>query len=367
MSELQVRKVVAAYDGAPVLHGVSFTVPSGAFAAVLGPSGSGKSTLLRTIAGLHAPLEGAIVVGGRVLTGPRVAVPPERRRIGIVPQDAALFPHLDVRANVAFGLPRAQRGGARPDELLEMVGLADLAHRMPGELSGGQRHRVALARALAPEPDVILLDEPFSALDASLRAEVRAQIRQVLRRARTTAVLVTHDQDEALSMADIVAVLDQGRLVQVGPPEEIYQEPRSRWLAQFVGGAVVLPGAWRGDAVTCALGDVPARLGAGEVAREGDAVELAIRPEHLTLAPVGEGLGGVAGGATGAGTDAGTNAGTVALVRHVAYFGHDAVVTLDLPGLDQPIEARVLGVHHIRPDAEVRVSVTRPGIAFAAR
>ncbi|WP_296666646.1 ABC transporter ATP-binding protein [Demequina sp.] len=349
MSELQVRKVVAAYDGAPVLHGVTFTVPSGELAAVLGPSGSGKSTLLRVIAGLHLPLEGAIVVGGRVLTGPRLAVPPERRRIGLVPQDAALFPHLDVRANVAFGLARADRAGARPEQLLAMVGLAELAHRMPGELSGGQRHRVALARALAPEPDVILLDEPFSALDASLRAEVRAQVRQVLRATRTTAVLVTHDQDEALSMADLVAVLDRGRLVQAGSPAQIYDAPRSRWLAQFVGGAVVVPGRWTGNAVACALGEVPAQLGAGEVVRPGDAVELALRPEHLVLEPADS-----------------PGVGTVALVRHVAFFGHDAVVTLDLPGVADPIEARVLGSSATTPDTEVRVRADRPGIAFAA-
>lgn len=350
MSELQVRKVVAAYDGAPVVHGVSFTVPSGALAAVLGPSGSGKSTLMRVIAGLHAPVEGAVVVGGRVLTGPRVAVPPERRRIGLVPQDAALFPHLDVRANVAFGLPRAERSGERPDQLLELVGLAALAQRMPGELSGGQRHRVALARALAPEPEVILLDEPFSALDASLRAEVRAQVRQVLRRTRTTAVLVTHDQDEALSMADLVAVLDQGRLVQVGTPEEIYRAPRSSWLARFVGGAVVLPGTWIGGAVRCALGDVPAELGAGEIAHPGDAVQLALRPEHLRI-----------------GDEAVGDHGTRAMVRHVAYFGHDAVVTLDLPGASAPIEARVLGAGLPVPDSEVWVRVAQPGLAFAAR
>ncbi len=350
MSELQVRKVVAAYGGAPVLHGVSMTIASGTLAAVLGPSGSGKSTLLRVIAGLHSPLEGAIVVGGKVLTGPRTATPPERRRIGLVPQDAALFPHLNVLANVSFGLPRGERQGERPWELLEMVGLADLAQRMPGELSGGQRHRVALARALATSPDVILLDEPFSALDASLRGEVRAHVRQVLRMSKTTAVLVTHDQDEALSMADTVVVLDEGRVVQAGTPAEIYDNPISSWLAQFVGGAVVVDGTWTGDAVTCALGTVPAALGTGVVARKGDAVELVVRPEQLVIEP----LKGAPRG------------GTPALVRHVAFFGHDAVVTLDVPGLEQPIEARVLGRHVFAPDTEVNVRTAQPGIAFAA-
>lgn len=349
MSELQVRKVVAAYGGAPVLHGVSVTIESGTLAAVLGPSGSGKSTLLRVIAGLHTPLEGAIVVGGKVLTGPRTATPPERRRIGLVPQDAALFPHLTVLANVGFGLPRGERQGQRAWDLLEMVGLTDFAHRMPGELSGGQRHRVALARALATAPDVILLDEPFSALDASLRGEVRAHVRQVLRMSKTTAVLVTHDQDEALSMADTVAVLDEGRVVQVGTPAEIYENPVSSWLAQFVGGAVVVAGTWTGEAVKCALGTVPAALGTGVVARKGEAVELVVRPEQLVIEPRARASAG----------------GTTGMVRHVAYFGHDAVVTLDVPGLEQPIEARVLGRHVFEPDTEVNVRAAQPGIAFA--
>ena len=230
-----------------------------------------------------------------------------------------------------------------------MVGLAYFAGRMPGELSGGQRHRVALARALATKPDVILLDEPFSALDASLRGEVRAQVRHVLRLSRTTAVLVTHDQDEALSMADTVAVLDEGRVVQVGTPAEIYENPVSSWLAQFVGGAVVVQGTWTGEAVKCALGTVPAALGTGVVARKGEAVELVVRPEQLVIEPRARASAG----------------GTTGMVRHVAYFGHDAVVTLDVPGLEQPIEVRVLGRHVFEPDTEVNVRAAQPGIAFA--
>jgi len=356
VSELQVRKVVAGYDGAPVLRGVSFTVPHGQLAAVLGPSGSGKSTLLRVIAGLNTPIEGAVVIDGRVLAGPRVNVPPERRRIGLVPQDAALFPHLDVLGNVGFGLPRSQRRGDKPRDLLEMVGMADFALRMPGELSGGQRHRVALARALATDPDLVLLDEPFSALDAALRADVRAQVRQVLRRAETTAVLVTHDQDEALSMADVVAVLDDGRLIQVGTPAEIYAKPASRWLAQFVGGALVMPGTWAEGAaagaagsVTCPLGAIPARLADGEIAREGEAVDLVLRPEQLAVDDLNSPPPGS----------------VIAMVRNVAYFGHDAVVTLDLPGCEQPVEARVLGDHVWQLDSEVAVAVRSAGLAFA--
>lgn len=366
MSELQVRKIVAGYDSVPVLTGVSFTVPHGSLTAVLGPSGSGKSTLLRVIAGLNRPVEGAVVIDGKVLSGPRVHVAPERRRIGLVPQDAALFPHLDVLANVGFGLPRAKRGGEKVHELLEMVGMADFAARMPGELSGGQRHRVALARALATEPEVVLLDEPFSALDAALRAEVRGQVRQVLRRAQTTAVLVTHDQDEALSMADQVAVVHEGRLVQVGSPAEIYAKPVSRWLAQFVGGAVVLPGTWSDGAVTCALGTVPAALADGHIAHTGDEVDLVLRPEQLSLNAVH------AGGATAtatvtptAGAGGRQGGGVRAMVRDVAYFGHDAVVTLDLPACEQPVQARVLGGQGWLPDSEVLVGVRSMGLAFS--
>ncbi|MFN3866900.1 MAG: ABC transporter ATP-binding protein, partial [Demequina sp.] len=256
---------------------------------------------------------------------------------------------LDVLANVGFGLPRARRRGQQARDLLDMVGMADFATRMPGELSGGQRHRVALARALATEPDLVLLDEPFSALDAALRAEVRGQVRQVLRRARTTAVLVTHDQDEALSMADQVAVVDEGRLVQVGTPAEIYAKPASRWLAQFVGGALVLPGTWNDGTVVGPLGAVPASLADGHVAHTGDRVDLVLRPEQLALHSV----------------EAGADHGVRAMIRDVAYFGHDAVVTMDLPAWEEPVQARVLGDQRWQLDTEVLVGVRTAGLAFA--
>lgn len=348
MSELQVRKVVARYDGAPVLRGVSLTVPSGHLAAVLGPSGSGKSTLLRVIAGLHTPIEGAVLVDGQVITGPRVQVAPEHRRVGLVPQDAALFPHLDALGNIGFGLPRGQRRGQRALELLDLVGLGGLGGRMPGELSGGQRHRIALARALAPEPRLVLLDEPFSSLDASLRGELRAQVRQVLRLTGTTGVLVTHDQDEALSMADEVAVLDEGRMLQTGPPAEVYESPRSPWLARFVGGAVVLSGVWRRGRVSCPLGEVEARLADGEIANSGDRVEIVLRPEQLSVAAQS------------------TKGAVAALIRKVAYFGHDAVLTLDIPGEGEPVEARVLGSRPWAQDSQVWVSVLGQALAFSS-
>ncbi len=350
MNELQIRKIVAGYDGAPVLSGVSFNVAHGELAAVLGPSGSGKSTLLRVIAGLVRPFEGAVVLDGRVLSGPRVNVPPEKRSVALVPQDAALFPHLNVLANASFGLPRAERGGTRARDLLEMVGMSELAHRMPGELSGGERHRVALARALATDPQVVLLDEPFSALDAALRIELRAQVKRVLRNAGVTALLVTHDQEEALSMADLVAVVDDGRLVQVGTPGQIYASPASRWLAKFVGGAMVVPGTWRRDTVVGPLGTVKARLAVGELAADGDAVDLVVRPEQIQVSD----------------RYTSSKSGVVAMVREVSYFGHDSVVVLDVPGWQEPIEARVLGNHQWKRDTEVHVNVKSEAIAFSS-
>lgn len=350
MNELQIRKIVAGYEGAPVLSGVSFNVAHGELAAVLGPSGSGKSTLLRVIAGLVRPWEGAVVLDGRVLSGPRINVPPEKRSVALVPQDAALFPHLDVLANASFGLPRAERGGARARDLLEMVGMSDLAQRMPGELSGGERHRVALARALATDPQVVLLDEPFSALDAALRVDLRAQVKRVLRHAGVTALLVTHDQEEALSMADLVAVVDGGRLVQVGTPAQIYASPSSVWLAKFVGGAMVVPGTWHDGTVAGPLGSVQARLAHGNLAADGDAVDLVVRPEQIRVSDLAES----------------SMSGVLAMVRDVSYFGRDSVVVLDIQGWAEPIEARVLGDHEWKRDTEVRVTVTSEAIAFAA-
>ncbi len=349
MSDVLLREIVAGYEGSEdVLSGITMTIPHGDLAAILGPSGSGKSTLLRVIAGLVRPRAGAVMLGGRAVSGPRVHVPTEKRRIGLVPQDAALFPHLSVRANVAFGLPRTERNSARVAQMLDLVDMSDFADRSPGELSGGQRHRVALARALAPDPDVVLLDEPFSALDASLRTEIRAHVRRVLRYAGATAILVTHDQDEALSIADQVAVVNNGRLMQVGTPAELYTEPASRWVAQFVGGAIVLAGRWNGKAVECPLGTVPARVHGTETPAKGAAVDVVLRPEQMALHPRGKRA----------------PTGVTALVRDVEYFGHDCLVTLDLPGHPEPVQSRVLGNQQWARDSEVVVTVTSEGIAF---
>ena len=303
----------------------SLDVPDGTLLALLGPSGCGKTTILRLIAGLDIPDAGTITIRGVEVQSERVSVPPERRRVGMVFQDYALFPHLDVRQNVGFGLPRGPAGDGRAERALEQVGLAALAQRMPHELSGGQQQRVALARALAPDPRLVLLDEPFSNLDATLRVELREEIRDVLRRAAATAVFVTHDQEEALSLADEVAVMMDGRILQVATPDDLYRRPASRAVAEFVGEANLVPGRGMGRAVVCELGTVaiPEPMIGG--------VDLLIRPEalQLTVDPAGP-----------------------AVLRTREFFGHDQLVTIEFesglrldcrtgPGFTAPVGTRV--------------------------
>ena len=297
--------------GVPVLHGVDVSGEAGATLALLGPSGCGKTTLLRIIAGLEVPDAGTVTVGGRELTGPGGVVPPEKRRVGMVFQDWALFPHLSVARNVGFGLPRSdRRESPRIDEALELVGLGGLGERMPSTLSGGQQQRVALARAIAPRPSVLLLDEPFSNLDATLRSRVRTEIHQLLVGLGITTIFVTHDQDEAFILGDHVAVLSEGRVVQHGTPAELYLRPRTRWLADFVGDANFLPATAQGEFAASDIGDLPL-----DHPGEGS-VEVLVRPEHLDLHPV---LPQGADRSTERG-NAAEQPGTVELVE---YVGHD--------------------------------------------
>ncbi|HYH57931.1 MAG TPA: ABC transporter ATP-binding protein [Thermoleophilaceae bacterium] len=259
------------------VDGVTVTVHPGELFAVLGPSGCGKTTLLRLIAGFERPDAGGVTVGGRLVADERTWLPPERRRIGMVFQDYALFPHLTVERNVAFGCRHADRDG--PRRALELVGLQHKANSHPHELSGGERQRVALARALAPGPDVVLLDEPFSSLDATLRADLRKEVELILRDAGTSAILVTHDQEEALTLADRLALMRDGRLVQVGSPEEVYAQPAERWAAQFVGEVNVIPGVLRGDSVHTEIGSFDLVCPASGAAH--GSVHVAVRPEQL--------------------------------------------------------------------------------------
>jgi iron(III) transport system ATP-binding protein len=334
MMPLTIRALEKSYGGPPVLAGVDLDVPAGSLTAILGPSGCGKTTLLRLIAGFLTPDAGTIHLGDRLVASRTRSVPTARRHVGYVAQEGALFPHLDVAANISFGLPRARRRGGRVDDLLDLVGLdPSLARRSPHELSGGQQQRVALARALAPEPGVVLLDEPFSSLDAGLRGETGRAVVQALRAIDATAVLVTHDQSEALSLADQVAVMRSGRLVQVGAPQALYEAPTDRGVAEFVGAAVVLPATWRDGAAECALGVLPVSVPSGL-----QPTAVMVRPEQLLLVPP-------------------DRAGVRGTVSEVSYYGHDASVRLVLEGSRSEVVARVRGSDAPVPGALVGIDV----------
>ena len=330
-----------AFGPVTAVDGMSLDVAAGEIVALLGPSGCGKTTFLRLVAGFERPDAGTVFLAGEQVAGPRVFVPPERRRIGMVFQDYALFPHLSVADNVAFGLGRRRRDASRAqvDRLLALVGLTGLGDRLPHELSGGQQQRVALARALAPAPAVVLLDEPFSNLDATLRAEVRAEVRGILRDASATAIFVTHDQEEALSLADRVAVMRAGRLCQLDRPDRLYAEPADRFVATFVGDADLLPGHWDGERIATAFGPLRSSI----TAPPGD-VDVVLRPEALRLRLDGGGPG---------------------VVRRSTYFGHDQLVEVELH--DRSVVRSRLGPGRLfEPGDRVSLSVTGHVIAFPA-
>ena len=265
------------FDGEVVVDDLFLDVMPGELVSILGPSGCGKTTTLRIIAGFERPNGGTIRIGDRIVTGAGAEIPPERRRVGMVFQEYALFPHLSVAQNIGFGLPRSPDRAGRVAAMLALVGLEGTGDRYPADLSGGQQQRVAVARALAPRPAIILLDEPFSNLDLSLRVQLREEIREILRVANATAVLVTHDQEEALSIADRVGVMLGGRLRQVDAPEEVHHRPIDREVAGFVGDATFLPGTAGGSTVTTALGTLPLdRAAMGPV-------DVLLRPEMVDL------------------------------------------------------------------------------------
>lgn len=280
---LRLNNISKSFGATPVLNDVSLEVPDGTRIALVGSSGSGKSTLLRLIGGFEQPDTGSIALDGRELSSPHATVPAHRRGIGYVAQDGALFPHLSVARNIAFGMPRAARRNARVRELMELASLDPaLADRMPHQLSGGQQQRVALARALTQQPKVILLDEPFSALDAGLRAQTRQAVVDILERSGVTAVLVTHDRDEALSFGQQVGVLVEGRLVQVGAPASVFDAPVDVRVATFLGDVVLVPARPTStDAVDCVFGRVPVRH---DHSGGAERVHAMVRPEQLHLA-----------------------------------------------------------------------------------
>ena len=345
MSAIQAIAVHKAFGPVRAVDGVNLTIDPGEICALLGPSGCGKTTMLRLLAGFERPDGGCLKVAGQIVAGGKTFVPPEKRRIGMVFQDYALFPHLDVAANVAYALGRrASRDDRRVGEVLELVGLGALGARHPHELSGGQQQRVALARALAGTPDLVLLDEPFSGLDAGLRARVRQEVRSILLAAGVTALFVTHDQEEALSLADRVAVMREGRVAQVGTPEEVYGRPASRWVAEFLGEADVLPGTVADGWVECELARVPAdpELATG-------AAEVLVRPESVALS-----YGPSAGGRTQ----------LEAVVVEREFFGHDQLVHVELPS-GRRLRSRSLSYPVWHPGDRVRVQLDGPVNVYA--
>lgn len=319
------------FGGVRALVGASLRVDHGQLLALVGPSGSGKTTLLRTIAGFEDPDAGGVRINGRWVVGDDVFVEPDRRGVGMVFQDGALFPHLTVADNVGFGDASPERVA----ECLELVGLSDRGRDYPHELSGGERQRVALARALAPEPAVVLLDEPFASLDPALRESLREEVVGILRRAGASALLVTHDQEDALAVADVVAVMHAGRIEQSGTPEEVYQRPATRWVAEFIGDADVVPGVASGEVVECELG-----LLAADRRLEGG-VDVVLRPEWVVIED-GDGSGGIE-----------------ARVIRRRFFGHDQLIWLELPsGLR--VRSRRADTTSWRRGDRVRVRVRGP-------
>jgi iron(III) transport system ATP-binding protein len=381
MSAIELTNVRKAFGATPVLDDISLTVPEGSRTVVVGASGSGKTTLLRLISGFEFPDAGTITIHGRTVAGPGTAVPgtagpgtavpAHRRGIGYVAQDGALFPQLTVGQNIAFGLgagltPARRLSRRRAvDDLLEMVSLDPaFAARRPDELSGGQQQRVALAlaRALARRPRVMLLDEPFSSLDAGLRAATRDAVAATLDRAGITTVLVTHDQAEAMSFADQLAVLREGRLCQVGSPRELYARPRDLHTARFLGDAIVLPAIVTDGVARCALGLVPVTPGA-----PAGAGSVMLRPEQIV---VGEASGAeaVTGRVTGR-------------VENVDFFGSEAQLTVRLavpvtvplgwasvpvPGGADVIRVRQMGSDGTTVGSQVSLTVRGTAVAFPA-
>lgn len=313
MTDIRIDGLTVYYGATRALDELSLFVPSQNLVAVLGPSGCGKSTLLRAIAGFLAPKAGTIRFGSTLMSVSSVQVPPERRNVGYVPQEGALFPHLSVAKNVGFGLAKGASSLKRIDEMLELVGLGALKDRLPHQLSGGQQFRVAIARALAPAPNVMLLDEPFSSLDAQMREELRHEIKKILKESNTTTLLVTHDREEALVMADLVAPMRSGKIVQLGSPHDVYNNPLGLETAISTGDALIVP------ALRTKAGKVYTPLSSTKPL-QGESGKVIIRPEEIEISL--------------------NNEKTNAKVCEIEYFGHDALIHLELAN-DIKVLARV--------------------------
>ncbi|HTH87026.1 ABC transporter ATP-binding protein [Mycobacterium sp.] len=343
---LEIKGLAKSFNGHTVLHDIDLALQPATMTAVVGSSGCGKTTLLRLIAGFETPDAGTITIDGRQVASPESAVAPHRRAVGYVAQDGALFPHLTVGQNIAYGLRGAARAEvrARVGELLETVSLdTSYASRRPHQLSGGQQQRVALARALARQPVLMLLDEPFSALDTGLRASTRKAVAGLLTDAGVTTLLVTHDQEEALSISDQVAVMRDGRFTQVGSPQQVYRHPTDRFTAEFLGDCISVSCTVASGVADCALGHIPVQASAAD----GPAT-LVLRPEQLvaTVVSDSEQLDGV---------------GTVIATE---FLGHDVLLTIDPAGDAAPIVVRQHSLNPPPIDAKVRVEVVGSGVVL---
>lgn len=331
------KNITKHFGDVRAVNDVDLAVTPGEFLGLLGPSGCGKTTFLRLIAGFEVPDAGTVEIGDLRVVGPKRWIQPERRRVGMVFQDYALFPHMTVENNVAYGVRKWPDRDERVGRALRLVGLEDVRKRMPSEISGGQQQRVALARALAPEPDVVLLDEPFSNLDVALRARIRAETRDILARAGATVIFVTHDQEEALSLADRVAVMWSGRIAQICTPEELYRNPVSREVAEFVGGANFLYARAENGHAQCALGD----FSLNGTSHSGE-FDLMFRPEDVALRVDPNGA---------------------CRVVDSTFYGHDSTVTIRLETAEH-IQVRLLGAP-LASGTRVRCEVTAEPRAFA--
>jgi iron(III) transport system ATP-binding protein len=331
--------VTVAFGDIVALDGVSLEVGAGEILSLVGPSGSGKSTLLRVVAGIARPSLGRVRLAGTEVAGPAAFVEPERRRVGMVFQDYALFPHLTVGANVAFGLKDRDRASARTavGELLERLGLRRYADSYPHMLSGGERQRVALARALAPQPRVLLMDEPFSGLDGRLRDRVRQETLEVLRDTHTTTIVVTHDPGEAMRVGDRLALLRGGRLLQCGPAEDVYARPATAFAARFLSEVNELAG-------TCCCGRIDTPLGTFAAPQFPDAtpVRVCIRPQHVRVADRPTGIR--------------------ARVRSSEFLGETDRMTVEVPGLDEPVCVRTSAHRHVTPGQLIFLDVDPSGV-----
>lgn len=325
MTTLEIKDLGVHLGAREILRNLNLTIPSGSFAALLGPSGCGKTTLLRTIAGLVRPSSGAIRFGKQLVSVSSLVLPPHKRNIGYLPQEGGLFPHLSVGENVGFALSKNVSDLDRKsviEEMLELVGLTGYAARKPHQLSGGQQTRVALARALALRPAIVLLDEPFSNLDHALRAEVSGEVVSLLKKSKTTSLMVTHDREDALVSADLIALMRDGQVVQSGTPEGVYMDPVSADIAESTGDILELPARRLMKKRAKLLS--PLHLVTGKTSGEIEAGSILIRPEEIRVHEKKAGL-------------------PTAKITQINYYGHDAVLELALPGYSKEIKVRVTG------------------------